>query len=64
MCVSGLPAHPNFWPWPLTFLMAFLVENDVNTLFLSSNVVFDVSEIIILTQKKSKMSLLKYRNAF
>ena len=42
--------------------MSLLIENYLNTLFLPTNVVFDVSMIIIVT-KTSQMSLLKCKNA-
>ena len=42
MCVYGPLTVPNFWPRPLNFFIALLVENYLNTLFLPSNVVFHV----------------------
>ena len=43
--------------------MSLLLENYLNTLFLPTNVSFDVWMIIIVT-KTSQMSLLKCKNAF
>ena len=41
MCVYGPPTDPNFWPDP-KFFISLLIENYLNTLFLPTNVVFDV----------------------
>ena len=44
------PDKPSFLAPTLNFFMALLVKNYLDTLFLPSNVVFDVYGIIILTK--------------
>ena len=42
ICVYGPPTDPNFLAPTLNIFMALSVQNQLNTLFLLSNVVFDV----------------------
>ena len=42
MCVYGPPTYPNFLAPTLNFFMSLLIENYLNTLFLPTNLVFDV----------------------